>query len=344
LKILILKPSSLGDVIHALPVLRLLKLHRPEARVFWWIESGLAPLLEDDPDLDGIFKFNRSHWAAPRRWPEVLGNVRAMRGERFDVAIDLQGLARSALFTWLANADFTVGLDNPREGAREGARAAYDSVPPRSALDAHAVDRYLTVLSLLGAPVHDRFEWLPERPRVAARLRVKWEPDGHRWIALLPGARWLNKRWPIEHFTALARSLVSLAPGIRLVVIGGADDRPLGAAIAAAEPARCLDLTGSTTLPEMIEWLRLSELVVTNDTGPMHVAAALRRPVVALFGPTNPDRTGPYHQRRNVLQATQLPCVPCLKDRCSFSEPLACLKTITPEMVCAEVRQHLNGG
>ena len=117
----------------------------------------------------------------------------------------------------------------------------------------------------------------------------------------------------------------------------------LGKAIAEAEPARCLDLTGQTSLPEVIEWMRLSELVITNDTGPMHIAAALRRPVVALFGPTDPAGTGPYGQRENVLQLTKLPCVPCMKGECNYERPLACLRDITPGMVLEKVKGFLAG-
>ena len=132
MKILILKPSSLGDVIHALPVLRLLKRHLPQSEIYWWLDSDLVPLLEKDPDLSGIIPFNRKRWAAPRQWPEIAASVRKVRRHRFDWAIDLQGLARSAVFAWLANAGVTVGLDNLREGAREGARTFYDVTPPRA--------------------------------------------------------------------------------------------------------------------------------------------------------------------------------------------------------------------
>ncbi len=103
MKILILKPSSLGDVIQALPVLRLLKLHWRDARIFWWIESALAPLLEDDPDLAGIVCFERKRWVKPRHWPEMCRSIRWLRDQDFDLVIDLQCLARSAVFAWLAN-------------------------------------------------------------------------------------------------------------------------------------------------------------------------------------------------------------------------------------------------
>jgi lipopolysaccharide heptosyltransferase I len=341
-KILILKPSSLGDVVQALPVLRLLKSHLPESRIFWWLESSLAPLLSDDADLAGVIPFERKRWAAPGYWPEILASARHMRRERFDWAIDLQGLARSGLCTWLANAQVSIGLDNAREGRREGARLFYDMVAPRSPRGTHAVERYLAVLPPLGIPVHGHFQWLPDRPRVAALVEERWQPAGSRWVALLPGARWENKRWPVEHFQELARRVLALAPDIRLAVLGGAADQALGSAISKAAGERCLDLTGWTSLPEMVEWLRLCALVVTNDTGPMHVAAALRKPVIALFGPTDPGNTGPYGQRDKVIQSRSLPCVPCQKGHCGYERELACLRDILPEQVARRASETLS--
>jgi len=253
-------------------------------------------------------------------------------------------LARSGLFAWLANAGLTIGLDNSREGAREGAKLYYDVITPRAAQGTHAVDRYLSVLPQLGVPVHGKFQWLPQRPKIAAQVREKWKPGSARWVALLPGARWENKRWPLENFVQLARQLPSLAPDLKLAILGGRDDRSLGSAIAAANPDRCVDLTGQTSLQEMIEWVRLSELMVTNDTGPMHIAAALRKTVVALFGPTNPDGTGPYGQRQNVIQMRDLPCVPCMKGHCSYHDPLACLKNISPAIVIEAARKAWENG
>ncbi|HWF17747.1 MAG TPA: lipopolysaccharide heptosyltransferase II [Verrucomicrobiae bacterium] len=342
LKILILKPSSLGDVVHALPVLRLLKLHQPHSEIFWWLESSLVPLLADDPDIAGIFSFQRKSWSASSNWAQHFDCVRRMRRERFDLAIDLQGLARSGLFTWLANAETSIGLDNPREGAREGARLYYDVLTPRCAAGTHAVDRYLAVLPQLGVPVHEKFQWLPEHPQIAAQVREKWQSDSARWIALLPGARWNNKRWPVENFAEVVRGLSFAQPGMKFVILGGNADCALGKMVASANPARCLDLTGQTSLLEMLECLRLSELVITNDTGPMHIAAALRKPIVSLFGPTDPTGTGPYGQQEWVLQTRGLSCVPCMKSTCAYHEPLACLRAITPAMVCEKALQRLN--
>jgi lipopolysaccharide heptosyltransferase I len=340
LKILILKPSSLGDVIHALPVLRLLKSHLPESRIYWWLDSNLKSLLEQDRDLAGVIPFDRSFWAAPRRWPRMFSSLRDLRAMRFDWAIDLQGLARSGIVAWLARAKLTIGLDNPREGHREGARAFYDVTPPPAAPGTHAVDRYLAVLPLLNVPVHWNFDWLPKRPDIAAQIEQKWNPGPGPWIVLAPGARWDDKRWPARNFAELTGLMRGLG-ALKIVILGSADERPLGEAIAAQNPDCCLNLAGQTSLWEMIEWVRRGRLVIGNDSGPMHVAAALGRPLIALFGPTDPRNTGPYRKFNSVLQVNNLPCVPCQKSRCRHAVPMACLINIPVSAVFAKVREEL---
>jgi heptosyltransferase I len=337
LKVLILKPSSLGDVVQALPVLRLLKRHRPDSEIHWWLDAGLLPLLEGDPDLAGIFPFPRRRWASPWRWGEALASIRQMRAHHFDWVIDLQCLLRSGVFAWLADGELLVGLNE----SREGARGFYDLVVPRSSYYTHAADWYLETLRTLGVPVHANFTWMPERKAVADQVRARWIGGASGWIVLQPGARWTNKRWPVEHFATLVRRLAAASREVRFAILGSAADAPLGAVIAAAEPKRCLDLTGRTSLPQTVELIRTAELMVTNDTGPMHIAAALGKPVVALFGPTEPRRTGPYGQGESVLRLSSLPCVPCMRDRCEFIRPLECLRAITPDQVAREVARRL---
>ncbi len=332
-------------MIQALPVLRLLKLHWPDAEIFWWIDSALAPLLEGDPDLAGVLRFERRRWRSPRHWPEMFGRVRELRQKKFDLVIDLQCLARSAAFAWLARGEFLVGLDTPREGAR----GFYDLAIRRNSFYTHAVDWYLSVLPALGVPVHNHFRWLPPRPEIAADVDRKWpnafshlKRNGQhpRWIALQPGARWSNKRWPVEHFSELVRQLAKEFPAARFAILGGKEDQLLGDIISQTAPGPCVNLCGQTTLPEMVEWLRRCDLLVTNDTGPMHAAAALGTPLVALFGPTEPRRTGPYGQLENVLRL-DLPCAPCLKSRCHYDLPEACLRALAPAQALARIHKVL---
>jgi lipopolysaccharide heptosyltransferase I len=337
LKILILKPSSLGDVVQALPVLRLLRRHLPNSEIHWWIDSNLAPLLEGDPDLTGVVRFDRRRWASPVRWPEVWRSVLWLRAQQFDWVIDLQCLMRSGAFAWLAKGKLLVGLDD----SREGARGFYDLVIPRASFHTHAVDWYLAVLPRLGVPVNNHFVWLPERPDIAAAVKARWKSEGARWIVLQPGARWQNKRWPVEDFAELVRRLACHCATLRFAILGGTEDRQLGQVIQCAAPDRCLNLAGETLLLEMVEWVRRCELMVTNDTGPMHVAAALGKPVVALFGPTEPRRTGPYGQLEHVVRHA-LPCAPCLKPRCTWPRPVECLTEISPTAVFERARRKLD--
>lgn len=336
LKILILKPSSLGDVVQSLPVLRLLKLHYPKSEIYWWLEASLVPLLKNDPDLAGVFPFERKRWSSPLKWNELIQSIRQMRRQKFDLVIDLQGLARSGVFAWLANGDTLVGVDDPREGAS----GLYDVRVPRPSYDTHAVDWYLQVLKQLQVPVNRPFEWLPVNQY--AKAIVDQQRASHdRYILLNPGARWLNKRWPIEHFATLAQRLAVEYPGTGFVLTGSKSESSLANAIEAAVPGRCLNVTGRTSLVEMVEWIRGCSVMVTNDTGPMHLASALGKPVLALFGPTDASRTGPYGQMQNVLR-TPIPCAPCMKDHCSNKNHLECLHSISPTIVQDRVRERLN--
>ena len=337
MKILILKPSSLGDVIQALPVLRLLRKEFPSAEIHWWIDAALAPLLQNDPDLTGLYRFHRQRWAYPSHWAEISATIAAMRRQHFDWVIDLQSLARSGVFAWLANGGLTIGLDD----SREGARGFYDMAVRRASASTHAVDWYLSVLSSLKVPIDREFTWMSADPETAIAAGERWPMASARWIVLNPGARWANKRWPVEYFSGLVRELGRDFPDYRCAILGGAADRSAAAEIAQADPVRCLNLAGQTSLREMVEWIRRGEVLVTNDTGPMHIGAALGRPVVAVFGPTDPQRTGPYGQIAEALRVP-LPCAPCLKDYCANPVTLECLRALTPDGVRGKILTRLS--
>lgn len=336
LKALILKPSSLGDVIHALPVARLLRQQRPGCEIHWWLGKDLLPLLEGDPDVSRLIPFNRRRWWAPTHPTGLWQTVKQAREERYDLVIDLQGLLRSALFAWLARGAFTIGVMDRREGGS----AFYDVAVDRPGHKSHAVDWYLSVAKALGLETAMEFDWLPVRSKVQAEISRKWPLNGATWIAMCPGARWENKQWPLGYFTDLTRKLLAARPDLQVVVIGGREDERRGKVLHEVSPDRVLDLTGCTSLSEMIEWIRVSALTITNDTGPMHVAAALKKPVVAFFGPTAPERTGPYGQTSQVLRE-RMDCVPCLRRRCSFEENMACLHRISSDRAFDQVMKHL---
>lgn len=336
-RILILKPSSLGDVVQALPVLRLLKRQLPEAQIYWWIARDLQPLLERDPDLTGCLIFDRRAGFSAAGLRSFWKSLRDARELRFDWVIDLQALARSAIFAWLVDAAFSIGLADTREGAP----ALYDVAVRRPAGPAHAVDWYLAVVRALGLRSDLEFEWLPPRPELAALVAQKWAPHGsRRSVALVPGARWPNKHWPARRWVELAGRLTANDPSLHVLVLGAASDEALGAVIAAARPGRVRNLCGQTILPALIEIIRGCAAMVTNDTGPMHVAAVLGIPVIGLFGPTDPSRTGPYGQE-NLAVRHPLECAPCLRPTCSRKTFAECLELIDVDRVVQEVQLRL---
>jgi lipopolysaccharide heptosyltransferase II len=337
LKILILKPSSLGDVIQALPVLRLLKKSDSSHQIHWWIHQGLRGLLEEDPDLDGLIPFHRSQWGNPRYWPQLYQQLEEIRQCRFDWVIDLQGLARSGVFSWFAKGGFTIGVEDPREFSY----VFYDVAVPRPSYDSHAVDWYLAVLKQLGVSVDSDFEWIPPRIRAAEAVQCSFSDSAFSSvdpIAICPGARWSNKQWPAEYWRRLLEILISHADCMdrEFVILGGKDEQALGQSLVQLFPQRVRDMTGRTSLPELIEWLRISRVIVCNDSGPMHIAAALKKNLVALFGPTHPARTGPYGGMNDV-QRIKIPCAPCMKSTCLNSIDRECLTLITPEWIAEQV-------
>ena len=197
-------------------------------------------MLEGDPDLAGVVLFERRRWAAPIHWGEMWRSVRWLRQQGFDWVIDLQCLMRSGVFAWLANGKLSIGLDEPREGAR----GFYDHIVRRPSRP-HA--RRGLVSERAAGPGRAGGRRFPMAAAPPRRGRIGAAPMAGgraRWIALQPGARWLNKRWPVESYAELVRLLAPANPGFHFAILGDAEDRPLGEAIARADPARCLDLTG----------------------------------------------------------------------------------------------------
>jgi heptosyltransferase-1 len=335
LKILIVKPSSLGDVIQALPVLRLLKIRYPESTIHWWLAENLFPLLAGDPHIDVLIPFNRNAWRSFTGLSALIETISRTRCEEYDLVIDLQGLARSGLLTWLARGTQTIGIDLPKEGAR----LFYDSAVPRPSKP-HAVDWYLEVAKQLDLPMEVSFEWIPTRTASRSKILKEHPLRGKRIIGVVPGARWNNKRWPAEHFTQTLNQLASSGEYV-FSILGGSGDRAFAGTLCDRKDA--IDLLGKTDLAEMIEWVRRCELVITNDTGPMHVAAALGRPTIGLFGPTRPDQTGPYQQLANSL-SVPMACAPCLKSTCAHGRYMACLEDLNPISVAARANILLAKG
>jgi lipopolysaccharide heptosyltransferase II len=345
-RILIIKPSSLGDVIHALPVLHGLRRRFPDARIDWLLSSALIDLLDGHPDLDDIIPFDRKRFARVG-WSlgvtrEFIRFVRELRARRYDLIIDLQGLFRSGFMAWAAGASVRLGFADARE---LGWIFCNRRLRPPSR-EIHAAQRNYLVAAPLG------FDDLPmtcdlpitdaERRRAGEMLTAAGVSTRRPIVAIAPGARWETKRWPPESFAALTDRLARDA-GAQIVLLGGADETSLGDAIAAQSSAPVADLIGKTTLRELVAIVRAADLVVTNDSGTKDIAAALNRPLVCVYGPTSEIRTGPMLGRGRVVRRT-LDCSPCyLKKLAQCPYGHECLRALDAEAVAAEALRMLRG-
>lgn len=324
-RILLIKPSSLGDIVHALPVVSVLKEQWPTAHVTWLVKRQWADLVERAEGVDRVWPVDTT----ARDW---VRQVRALRHECFDLAIDLQGLFRSGALAGLCGAPRRIGFANGREGS-PWFYTQLVRVPQR---EMHAVDRYLLVAEALGAclesPPQFRFKIAESDMAV---VRSTFQSHGvlldRPWVAMHVSARWPTKRWPLGSFAAVIDQLdqEGLGPA---VLIGSSDDRHDVDQLRALTKGAFVDLTGAVPLGCLPALLSKATVLVTNDSGPMHVAAALGTPVVAMFGPTSAVRTGPYGPGHYVLTA-QVPCSPCFSRVCRHVPELECLNLIKPNEV-----------
>jgi heptosyltransferase I len=333
-RILLVKLSSFGDVLHTLPTLEAVRTAYPAAHITWLVEAAYAPLLSGHPALDDV-------WVAPRLHPgELLTDanparlrtlLKQFRAQPFDLVIDVQGLLKSAVWVALARSPRKVGYDRTREGSY---LVLNERVPPFDP-EAHAVWRYLNLARYLEAP--------PALPRfrlgldAAVDLAALVPAGADQPLAVLhPGARWVSKLWPAASWARLAEWLQGR--GFRVTVTGSVADKELAAGIQAQTQVPVFNLAGSTSLAQLAGILRKTRLAVTTDTGVMHLAAALGTPVVAIFGPTAPWRTGPFGEGHQVVRLG-LPCSPCFKRQCL--EPW-CLTDLTPDLVAAACEKGLS--
>ncbi len=309
-RILIIKPSSLGDIVHALPAVHRIRCAFPDAHIAWLINPEFASLLEHSPIVNRVIHFPR------RRLSHMPALIRRLRREQFDCALDLQGLLRSGLIAQATLARRRVGLSD----SRECARFFHNEIirVPRC----HAVDRYLLAADHLHCPKTD----------IEFPLGLDPNIKSEGWIAINPSARWPSKMWGDHHYAELIRRL----PRDCVVMTGAAKDRQRLDHIAPG----VRNIAGTTNLRELAAFYASCSVLVTNDTGPMHIAAAVGIPVVAIFGPTDPALTGPYGSNHIVLREP-VACSPCFRKQCPNRIPMECMTQITVDRVMAALEPIL---
>jgi lipopolysaccharide heptosyltransferase I len=324
-RIALIKPSALGDIVHCLPVLTAVRRRYPGAHLTWVVNRSYEPLLHGHPDLDATLLFDR-HATRHGLLHGLRVNVSWLwqfRQRQFDLILDLQGLLRSGVMTAVSGAARRVGLST----AREGARWFYTDVVPVADFQAiHAVDRYWLVAEALGAGAGPKEFRLP-----AFKAEGRWADEflsdcPRPWLMLGPGSRWVTKRWPPNSFAALARRTQSEYGGT-VILVGGPDETPLAQAVAGELSGPSRDLTGRTGLPQLAALLSRADVMLANDTGPLHLAAALGRPVVAPYTCTRVLLNGPYGQEAGTVE-TAVACQGSYLKRCGH---MTCMSELTPD-------------
>ncbi|MBI5055819.1 MAG: lipopolysaccharide heptosyltransferase I [Nitrospirae bacterium] len=350
MKILIIKPSSLGDVIHALPFLNAVKDTFPKARIDWVISENFKDILAGNPLINRLIVFDKDALKKAGGMLHVAKTLhKELKAQRYDIVVDLQGLLRSGVMTVFAQAPLKVGFAD----AREGSTFFYDK---KVSVDKnmHAVDKCLEVAKAIDAKVNKAA--FPLHVDKASKGKVK-ELVGNigEYLVIVPSARWETKRWPAENFAELI-----LKVAVPCVIVGSKSDKKIAQEImdrrqktedrgqipphpplAKGGQRGVIDLCGKTDLKELVALIAGARAVVSNDSGPMHIAAALNKPLVAIFGPTDPAKTGPYGWQKNknmkVIRAN-VTCGPCRKRKC---RELICMEKISVEEVTKAVKELL---
>jgi lipopolysaccharide heptosyltransferase I len=309
-RIALIKLSSLGDVVHALPVAATLRARVPDAHLTWIVERREAALLRGHPALDALVAVDTRGWRrarGPRDIAAAIGAVRQMsrrlRAAAFDVALDLQGLLKSGVLAAATRAPLRIGFAAGR--CREPLNALFTNrrvEPPAAAR--HVVDQHLALLEPLQVTEPVREFRLPDEPGAEARadefLAGAGLTPGRRLVVLNPGAGRPDKRWPEDRFRALAER-IGEDPGALVVVVWGPGEEAAARHIASGTAGRAV-AAPPTDLDELVAFLRRASVLVAADTGPLHLAAALGTPCVGLYGPTSAVRNGPYGAGHRCLQ------------------------------------------
>lgn len=359
MKILIVRLSALGDIVHALPVLAAIKRAMPAAQVDWLVEENYASILSIASGLHRriIVRARRSFETEDAisfgGWRGYHAAASYLWNQDYDVALDLQGLIKSSIWARISFATRVVGFDEPnlrepqaaflysetvtpqgRPAGQQANRPAGHQVIGPSAQ--HIIHKNLSILSALGIKP-DSIE-MPMQPHASADTTAAIDTAGGSlgYIVLNPGAAWPNKRWPPERFGALAAALKERT-GLRTLVTWGPSEHALATAVANASSGAA-SLAPATSVSDLAVLMREATLVVSGDTGPLHIAAAMGTPLVGLYGPTWPERNGPWHPDDVVVSRATV-CVCHHKRQCLRGAP--CINEITLDEVVAASRKRL---
>ncbi|MBI5888718.1 MAG: glycosyltransferase family 9 protein [Deltaproteobacteria bacterium] len=338
MKVLIIKLSSIGDVVQTLPALYALRKgfekKGVKARIDWLVEEASSAVISGNPLIDNVIIVKNRGWKT--HFIENIRTARMLASVRYDMVLDFQGLLKSGVWVWLSKGRRRIGFSNARELSHiflNEKAAPYDP-------DRHAVDRYLDLAVYAGGesgeavfPLHISGQ---ERKKAEGILKGGGISVRTPFFVIAARARWRTKHWNDDAFAGAAKAIIEKR-GMHAVLIGGRADKDGLDGLKERIGKMAVNLAGQTTLKELAALEKMSRFVLTVDSGPMHIASAVGAKTVALFGPTAPWRTGPYG-RQHIIIRKELKCSPCFKKRCSGAR---CMTEITAEEVVMAVDKML---
>lgn len=345
-RIALIQPSRIGDIVFSLPTLSGLRQVFPEARISWLVDDRCKDLVEGHPDLDDriIIPFKALETALKNKkwgwvWKTMAQLRRELRDRSFDLSVDLHGLAKSALLVFLTGAAYKIGSANTT-GMKELSGFFSKEIPPLPQAR-HTIERNLAVVSYLGGAIDQpQFKFhipLTGKEEVQVLLdQAGWSPE-EKLVILHPGAGWLSRRWPVERYAGLIHRL-HFELQARVVIVGGAEggskEALLFKELFSLIRVPVINFVQQLSLKQLIALLDRAHLFVGNEAGPMHLATALNKPVIAVIGPTNPELTGPFGPRARIVRK-KVVCSPCRERNCT---DLKCMKAIEVDHVFEAVQ------
>ncbi|WP_457553714.1 lipopolysaccharide heptosyltransferase II [Desulfobacula sp.] len=305
--ILIIKPSALGDIVHSLPFLAIVKKRFPHAGIDWVVAHGLHKFLEGHPMIDKLWVIKKDQWKKIGNLNHTLKEIselrKGLKAAEYDVSIDLSGLFRSGIISYFSKADIRLGFKESDEGS-----PFFYTHKIHGSMNIHAIDRYLKIALFMGCSI-DQIDY-PFAPYDPNPPILNLLPE--KFLVMSPSAGKPANRWPAQKFGRLAAKLL-----LPTVVIASLAEADIAREVVAHSKGKAISVAGQTSLKELIALIGRARFFVCNDTGPMHIAAALDIPVFAIFGPANPVRTGPYGKNHTIIQK-KMECIPCYaKQPCS---------------------------
>ncbi len=338
MNILIVKLSAIGDVIHTFPALNAVRKQYPDAHITWLVEEAASSLIEGHTALNRVLVSKRKSWIKGIAGHSYLDNIREacsfikeLRDTKYDIILDFQALLKSGILIGLAKGKRKIGFDKGMQHQEHSYIFLNERVPPVD-MEIHALTRGMMLLEAIGISSND-IEYNiyisdQDRKKADDLLQQHEKKEYKTIVAINPVAKWETKLWDNAKFAKLADNLIKQY-NAKVFFTGSAEDRELILDIISRMKGKTYSLAGRTTLKTLAAIFEKTDFIISTDTGPMHMAAAVGTPVIALFGPTAPWRTGPFGIDHQIIRA-DLECSPCFKRQC---KTIDCMKQISVEQV-----------